>query len=81
MSEEEDKNTLNDSDNATANQRNIEGENVDDSQSDSLLVNGNENSPPCQLDIGLGTHTDSRRHDSSSNDNGKCTSRYINIPI
>lgn len=75
MSEEEDKNTLNDSDDSAANQRNIEGDSVDGGRSDSLLVNGNENSPPCQLDIGLGTHTDSRRHDNSSNDNGKCVGK------
>lgn len=71
MSEEEDKNTLNDADNAEANRPNNEGDG--DIQSDNVLVNGNENSPPCQLDIGLGTHTDSRRHDNSSNVNGKYT--------
>lgn len=70
MSEEEDKNTLNDDDNAETNRPNNDGDG--DIQSDNVLVNGNENSPPCQLDIGLGTHTDSRRHDNSSNVNGKC---------
>jgi len=69
MSEEEDKNTLNETDNATANQPNHE--NDSDNQSDSLLVNGNENTLPCQLDIGLGTHTDSRRDDNNLNANGK----------
>lgn len=73
MSEEEDKNTLNDVDNAAARRPNDGG---GDSQSDGLLVNGNENSAnttPCQLDIGLGTHTDSIRHDNNSNINGKFT--------
>jgi len=69
MSEEEDKNTLNETDNSTANQPN--NENDSDNQSDSLLVNGNENTLPCQLDIGLGTHTDSRRDDNNLNINGK----------
>lgn len=70
MSEEEDKNTLNDVDDAAAaaNRPNDDGD--EDGQSDSSLVNGNENTPPCQLDIGLGTHTDSRRHDNNSNSNG-----------
>lgn len=68
MSEEDDKSTLNDIDDAAAaNQPNGD----DDSQPDNLLVNGNENATPCQLDIGLGTHTDSRRHDNNSNANGK----------
>ncbi|XP_015364393.1 PREDICTED: uncharacterized protein LOC107162132 isoform X2 [Diuraphis noxia] len=77
MSEEEDKNTLNDVDNAVANPPSNEGDN--DSQPDSLLVNGNENTPPCQLDIGLGTHTDSRRHDSNlnANDSGDATACSI----
>jgi len=74
MSEEEDKNTLNDVDNAVANPPSNEGDS--DSQSDSLLVNGNENTPPCQLDIGLGTHTDSRRHENNLNVNGKYTYYY-----
>lgn len=68
MSEEEDKSTLNDVDNASANRPN---DSENDTQSDSLLVNGNANATPCQLDIGLGTHTDSRRNDNSSNVNGK----------
>lgn len=69
MSEEEDTNTLNNVDNAAPNRPNNEGDG--DPQTDNVLVNGNENSPPCQLDIGLGTHTDSRRHDNNSNDNGE----------
>lgn len=69
MSEEEDKNTINDVDNVANNRSNNEGDG--DDQSDSLLVNGNENTLPCQLDIGLGTHTDSRRHDNNSNVSGK----------
>lgn len=68
MSEEEDKNTINDVDNVATNRSNIEGDG--DGQSDSLLVNGNENTPPCQLDIGLGTHTDSRRDDNNTNISG-----------
>ncbi|KAL5234725.1 hypothetical protein ACI65C_002135 [Semiaphis heraclei] len=77
MSEEEDKNTLNDVDNAVANPPNNEGDS--DSQPDNLLVNGNENTPPCQLDIGLGTHTDSRRHDNNlnANDSGDATACSI----
>lgn len=77
MSEEEDKSTLNDVDNAVPNPPSNEGDS--DSQSDSLLVNGNENTPPCQLDIGLGTHTDSRRHDNTLNVNGKYINSYINV--
>lgn len=70
MSEEEDKNTINDVDNVAINRSNIEG-NGDD-QSNNLIVNGTESTPhPCQLDIGLGTHTDSRRHDNNSNVSGK----------
>jgi len=79
MSEEEDKSTLNNVDNAVANPPSNEGDS--DSQSDSLLVNGNENTPPCQLDIGLGTHTDSRRHDNTLNVNGKYTYLYISYVI
>ncbi|XP_022171812.1 uncharacterized protein LOC111034765 isoform X1 [Myzus persicae] len=77
MSEEEDKSTLNDVDNAVANPPSNEGDS--NSQSDSLLVNGNENTPPCQLDIGLGTHTDSRRHDNTLNvnDSGEATACSI----
>ncbi|XP_060833775.1 uncharacterized protein LOC132917180 isoform X1 [Rhopalosiphum padi] len=77
MSEEEDKSTLNDADNAVANPPSNEGDS--DSQSDNLLVNGNENTPPCQLDIGLGTHTDSRRHDNTLNvnDSGEATACSI----
>ncbi|XP_060870437.1 uncharacterized protein LOC132944907 isoform X1 [Metopolophium dirhodum] len=77
MSEEEDKSTLNNVDNAVANPPSNEGDS--DSQSDSLLVNGNENTPPCQLDIGLGTHTDSRRHDNTLNvnDSGEATACSI----
>lgn len=73
MSEEEDKNTLNDVGNnaAAANRPNHERDG--DGSSDSLPVNGDENTPPCQLDIGLGTHTDSRRHDNNLNANGKYT--------
>lgn len=69
MSQEEDKKQLNDTEDTTANQPNNEVDS--DNQSDSLIVNGNENTLPCQLDIGLGTHTDSRRDDNSSNVNGK----------
>lgn len=77
MSEEEDKSILNDVDNAVANPPSNEGDSG--SQSDSLLVNGNENTPPCQLDIGLGTHTDSRRHDNTLNvnDSGEATACSI----
>ncbi|XP_001950604.2 uncharacterized protein LOC100165265 isoform X1 [Acyrthosiphon pisum] len=77
MSEEEDKITLNNVENAVANPPNNEGDS--DSQSDSLLINGNENTPPCQLDIGLGTHTDSRRHDNTLNvnDSGEATACSI----
>lgn len=70
MSEEEDKNTLNDADDGTVAERR-NNENDTDNQSDSLLVNVNENTLPCQLDIGLGTHTDSRRDNDDSNANGK----------
>lgn len=78
MSEEEDKNTLNNVDNATAyNPPNNESDG--DNQSDnSFLINGNENSPPCQLDIGLGTHTDNRRHNNNLNVNGKCRTFMYN---
>lgn len=70
MSEEEDKGTLNDGDNARAAYRS--NDDGDGGQTDGgSLVNGNENATPCQLDIGLGTHTDSRRHDNGSNLNGK----------
>jgi len=82
MSEEEDKSTLNDADNAVANPPSNEGDS--DSQSDNLLVNGNENTPPCQLDIGLGTHTDSRRHDNTLNVNGEYTYlciAYVSLTI
>ncbi|KAE9524803.1 hypothetical protein AGLY_014853 [Aphis glycines] len=77
MSEEEDKSILNNVDNAVANPPSNEGDSG--SQSDSLLVNGNENIPPCQLDIGLGTHTDSRRHDNTLNvnDSGEATACSI----
>jgi hypothetical protein len=68
MSEEEDKYTINDVDNVDTNRSINEGDG--DGQSDSLLVNGNENTPPCQLDIGLGTHTDSIRDDNNSNVSG-----------
>ncbi|VVC24508.1 Hypothetical protein CINCED_3A019633 [Cinara cedri] len=73
MSEEEDKSSLNDVDDAAAaNQQNGDGDREGDgvSQTENLLINGNENIPPCQLDIGLGTHTDSRRHENS-NDPGE----------
>lgn len=79
MSEEEDTNTLNDIDDAaSANQPNgdVDREGDGGSQMENLLVNGNENIPPCQLDIGLGTHTDSIRHDNNSNINGKFT-KYV----
>jgi len=75
MSEEEDNSILNNVDNAVANPSSNEGDSG--SQSDSLLVNGNENTPPCQLDIGLGTHTDNRRHDNTLNVNGEYL--YLNI--
>lgn len=69
MSEEEDKNTLNDVDDDAAAANRPNGD--EDGQLDSSLVNGNENTPPCQLDIGLGTHTDSRRHNNNLNANGE----------
>ncbi|XP_025415354.1 uncharacterized protein LOC112687042 isoform X2 [Sipha flava] len=77
MSEEEDKYTINDVDNVDTNRSINEGDG--DGQSDSLLVNGNENTPPCQLDIGLGTHTDSIRDDNNSNvsDSGEATACSI----
>lgn len=68
MSEEEDKGNVNDGDNAAEADR----QNSDSRPESEMLINGNENATPCQLDIGLGTHTDSRRHDNNSNVNGEC---------
>lgn len=65
--EEEDKDTLNNSNNST--EDHSRNENHDDSSptAGASLPNGNENSPPCQLDIGLGTHTDNKRNENSIN--------------
>lgn len=66
MSEEEDKSRLNDA----------EAGRPDDGEEDcdggpSNVDCGGASSPPCQLDIGLGTHTDSRRHDDGPSANGE----------
>lgn len=81
MSGEEDKSALNDVDDANAS-RPIDGDDggggggaggagAANGPPDTLTIDCNASSPPCQLDIGLGTHTDSRRLDNSSNGNGK----------
>lgn len=69
MSEEEDKSPLNDVDNAEAGRPNNGEEDCGDGPSN--VDCGGASSPQCQLDIGLGTHTDSRRHDNGSSANGE----------
>lgn len=73
MSDEEDKSGLNDVDSSNASRPNDgdDDSGIADGPPDTLTINCNASSPPCQLDIGLGTHTDSRRLDNNSNANGK----------
>ncbi|XP_050546984.1 putative uncharacterized protein DDB_G0292292 isoform X2 [Daktulosphaira vitifoliae] len=85
--EEEDKDTLNNTDNTVEDHSNNDNHNDTFPNSSASIPNGNENSPPCQLDIGLGTHTDNKRNENSLNldaatgESTACSSKREDNPL